>query len=130
VRPDDLIDLAACVMDWEHIRHVPVEDDEGRLLGIVSHRNLLRMMAQGLTGKNGEAFQVKDIMKTNLLTVTADTSTLEALRLMRQNRVGCLPVLEAGKLVGIITATDFLALAADLLEVHLKLTGQTKRIGV
>jgi CBS domain-containing protein len=130
VRQDDLIDLVACVMDWEHIRHVPVEDDEGHLLGLISHRNLLRIMAQGKSGKRGESLMAKDIMKTSLLTVTAETPTLEALNLMRKNRVGCLPVLEAGKLVGIITATDFLALAADLIEVHLKLTGQKKRIGV
>ena len=44
VSPDDLIDLAASVMDWRHIRHVPVEDQEGRLVGLVTHRGLLRMM--------------------------------------------------------------------------------------
>ena len=38
VKPDDLIDLAASVMDWRHIRHVPVEDDEGHLVGLVTHR--------------------------------------------------------------------------------------------
>src|SRR5678815_5822552 len=44
VSPDDLIDLAASVMDWRHIRHVPVEDQEGRLVGLITHRGLLRMM--------------------------------------------------------------------------------------
>ncbi|MBI3654691.1 MAG: CBS domain-containing protein [Acidobacteria bacterium] len=130
VRPDDLIDLAACVMDWRHIRHVPVEDDEGHLLGLVSHRNLLHLMAQGQTLESTRALVVKDIMKTAPLTVSPLTPTLEAVQLMRQHRVGCLPVLEDDKLVGIITAADFLALAGDLLEVHLKLTTQRKAIGV
>src|SRR4030095_2140825 len=46
VRPDDLIDLAASLMDWRHIRHVPVEDDKGRLVGLVTHRNLLHLLSQ------------------------------------------------------------------------------------
>ena len=44
VRPDDLVDLAASVMTWRHIRHVPVEDAEGRLVGLVSHRALLKLL--------------------------------------------------------------------------------------
>ena len=43
VHPEDLVDLAASVMEWEHIRHVPVEDTDGRLVGLVSHRALLRL---------------------------------------------------------------------------------------
>ena len=119
VRPDDLIDLAANVMDWKHVRHVPVEDDEGRLVGLVSHRNLLRRLARGLTGGKTEAVAVSSIMKTNPLTVTPSTPTLEAIRLMRSHRVGCLPVVEGNRLVGIITAYDFLAASASLFEKYL-----------
>ena len=50
VRPDDLVDLAASVMTWRHIRHVPVEDLEGRLVGLVSHRALLKLLTHGAAG--------------------------------------------------------------------------------
>ena len=47
VRPDDLLDLAASIMDWKHVRHVPVEDDEGQIIGLISHRAILREVARG-----------------------------------------------------------------------------------
>ena len=120
VRPDDVVDLVACVMDWKHLRHVPVEDDEGRLLGVVSHRDLLHWMAQGLAKKEADPVAVKTIMTPNPITVTPQTPTLAAIALMRQHRIGCLPVLEDGRLVGIVTAYDFLTLSAELIEAHLK----------
>ena len=119
VRPDDLVDLAASVMDWKHVRHVPVEDDEGRLIGIVSHRDLLHLLAQGLTGRQAAPVSVRQIMKPNPVTVTPDTPTVEAVRLMRRQNIGCLPVVSGDRLVGLLTAQDFLNLSADLIESHL-----------
>ncbi len=116
VRPDDLIDLAASVMDWKHIRHVPVEDDEGRLVGLVSHRDLLRLLSHGLLSKQSQPVAVKEVMKRDLVTVAPDTLTLEALKIMRRLKVGCLPVVEQGRLIGIVTAYDFLALSAEIIE--------------
>lgn len=116
VRPDDLIDLAASVMDWKHIRHVPVEDDEGKLVGLVSHRDLLRLLSHGLLGRQSQPLAVKEVMKRDLVTVAPDTPTLEALKLMRRLRVGCLPVVEQGKLIGLVTAYDFLALSVEIIE--------------
>ena len=120
VRPDDLVDLAASVMDWRHIRHVPVEDDQGRLVGLVSHRDLLRLLSHGLSPSNAGPVTVRSIMKLNPITVTAEASTLEAIAIMRRHKVGCLPVVEGDRLVGIVTAYDFLALSAKLIEEHLK----------
>ncbi|MBD0327503.1 MAG: CBS domain-containing protein, partial [Pyrinomonadaceae bacterium] len=122
VRPDDLVDLAASMMDWKHVRHVPVEDDEGRLVGLVSHRNLLRLMSRGSHDGNGAQAAVRTIMKTDPVTVAPDTPTLEAIAIMRRHNVGCLPVVEAEHLVGIVTAYDFLAVSAMLFEEHLKTT--------
>jgi CBS domain-containing protein/gamma-glutamylcysteine synthetase len=119
VRPDDLVDLAANVMDWKHVRHVPVEDDKGRLVGLVSHRILLRRLTRGTASSNAEPVAVSSIMKSNPLTVTTLTPTLEAIRLMRHHKVGCLPVVDGDRLVGIVTAYDFLAASAKLFEKYL-----------
>lgn len=115
VRPEDILDLAASLMHWRHVRHVPVEDDEGRLIGIVSHRDLIELLA---TGKAAASLpvQVGDIMKTDLVTIEPDTSTLDALELMRERNIGCLPVVKDERLVGLVTAYDFLTVSAKLLE--------------
>jgi CBS domain-containing protein len=118
VRPDDLVDLAASVMAWRHIRHVPVEDDEGLLVGLVSHRALLRLVARGAPA-NENPVTVREIMTPNPLTVSSTTPTLEAMEIMRGNRVGCLPVLDDGRLVGIVTSYDFLDASARLFKEQL-----------
>jgi CBS domain-containing protein/gamma-glutamylcysteine synthetase len=114
VRPEDLVDLAASMMDWEKIRHVPVEDDQGRLVGIVSHRALLRLVARGQGGT--AQVVVKDIMRRDPVSVTPQTPTIEAMKLMRDRAVGSLPVVEGDKLVGIITEHDLIDVSAKLLE--------------
>jgi len=115
VRPDDIVDFAASLMEWRYVRHVPVEDDSGRLLGLVSHRQLLRLIARGLEKDAGPAM-VRDIMRPDPMSVTPETTTVEAIRLMRENRLSCLPVTEDGKLVGLVTEYDLIVVASRLLE--------------
>jgi len=117
VSPDDLIDLAASVMDWRHIRHVPVEDREGRLIGLVTHRGLLRLMSSG--NRDGSLITVREVMIPNPLTVSPSTSSLEAIEIMRKHRIGCLPIVERDQLVGIVTSYDFLEASARLFRQHL-----------
>ena len=119
VRPEDVINLAASLMSWKHIQHVPVEDDAGNIVGILSHRDLLELLATDKAEKAGEIV-VRDIMKTDLFTIAPETPTLEALHLMRDKNIGSLPVIKDGKLVGLITAHDFLTVSAKLLEERLK----------
>jgi CBS domain-containing protein/gamma-glutamyl:cysteine ligase YbdK (ATP-grasp superfamily) len=116
VRPDDLIDLAASLMDWRHIRHVPVEDDQGRLVGLVTHRNLLHLLSNGM---RSETITVRDVMVPNPVTVSSSTPTLEAIKTMRERRIGCLLVVDADQLVGIVTSYDFLEASARLFREHL-----------
>lgn len=119
VRPDDVLDLAASLMEWRHVRHVPVEDDSGELVGLVSHRDIISLFAHGrATGSRG--IPVRDVMVTDLVTVEAGTPTLDALNLMREKRIGALPVVSGGKLVGLITAHDFLTVSSKLFEERLK----------
>ena len=119
LRPDDLVDLAASLMDWRHIRHVPVEDQDGRLVGLVTHRGLLRLFSRGSTAPSGTSLTVREIMKANPTSVTSTTPTLEAIEIMRSTGIGCLPVVDDHKLVGIVTSYDFLTATADLFRQHL-----------
>ncbi|HLM23631.1 MAG TPA: CBS domain-containing protein [Pyrinomonadaceae bacterium] len=118
VNPDDLIDLAASVMDWRHIRHVPVEDADGRLVGLVTHRGLLRMMINRASSDT-KPIIVREMMVKDPVTVSPATSSLEAMELMRRHRVGCLPVVDGDQLVGIVTSYDFLEATAKLFQQHL-----------
>jgi CBS domain-containing protein len=136
VKPDDLIDLAASVMDWRHIRHVPVEDEDGRLAGLVTHRGLLRILNNGnRAGTDDAPTTVREVMIADPVTVSPATSSLEAIQIMRSNRVGCLPVVENDQLVGIVTSYDFLEAAARLFQQHLatpaeKADGRARAQGV
>lgn len=116
VQQDDAIDLVADLMGWERIRHVPVEDRDHRLVGLVSYRAVLRHLVASKLLRNGQGKSVADIMRTDVLTVTPQTPTLEAIALMRRYRVGCLPVVQDERLVGIVTEEDFMDIAAALLE--------------
>ena len=128
VKPDDLIDLAASVMDWRHIRHVPVEDEEGHLVGLVTHRGLLRILNMGNRGKSDNSpSTVREVMVEDPVTVSPSTSSLEAIQIMRDNRVGCLPVVEDYQLVGIVTSYDFLAASARLFQQHLAAPGNEQK---
>ncbi|NNE66520.1 MAG: CBS domain-containing protein [Pyrinomonadaceae bacterium] len=117
VRPGDVIDLAASLMNWKHIRHVPVEDDSGNLVGVVSHRDLLELLAKS---KPTQEVAVHEVMNTDLTTITPETSSLEALSIMRTEKIGCLPVVRGEKLIGLITAHDFLSVSAKLFEERMK----------
>ena len=117
VRPDDVLDLAASLMESRHVRHVPVEDDSGTLVGLLSHRDLIRLYAH--RGWNPQ-LAVRDVMRTDPVTVAAETPTLDALNLMRDKKVGALPVVSGNKLIGLITEHDFLTVSSKLFEERLK----------
>lgn len=119
LRPNDLVDLAASLMEWRHIRHVPVEDEKGGLVGLVTHRGLLRLLSRGLTASDGTSMTVREIMKPNPTSVTSTTPTLEAIEIMRRSGIGCLPIVDNNQLVGIVTSYDFLTATASLFKQHL-----------
>jgi CBS domain-containing protein len=120
VHPEDLVDLAASLMDWERIRHVPVEDD-GKLVGLISHRAVLRLVARGhLDRAESEKVAVREIMRTDPITVAPTTTTLQVLQLMRDHKVGALPVVDGDKLVGIVTERDLIEVSSRLLENYLR----------
>jgi CBS domain-containing protein/gamma-glutamylcysteine synthetase len=120
VQADDAIEMVANLMIWERIRHVPVEDHEHRLVGVVTHRAVLRFI---MDGGSARRTPVAQIMKRDPTTVAPSTRTLDALQLMRRLKVGCLPVVDDGRLVGIVTEEDFMDIASKMLEDQLSKDG-------
>ena len=119
VQEDELLEMVAFLMERNQIRHVPVEDEQNRLVGLVSYRSILRMASDmGNEGDKGTT-PVKTIMERDPVCVTPETSTLEAIDMMRKNAVSCLPVLKGEKLVGLVTEADFMPIAYELLEKQL-----------
>lgn len=119
VNEDDVVDLAAAVMKWRHIRHIPVENSEGRLVGLVTYRTILRLMSEGAEA-TGDPTPISSIMQTQLTTVLPETPTIEAARTMRDLQLGCLPVVDGDRLVGIITEHDLMRIAWPLLKSYLE----------
>jgi CBS domain-containing membrane protein len=120
LKRNEKLTMADDLMNLGRIRHLPVlDDDERELVGLVSQRDLFRgALAKALGyGQHGQRkildnLLVKEVMTTEVTTTTPDTPLVEAAKLLMEKKIGCLPVLEAGRLVGIITESDFVALAA------------------
>lgn len=119
VNEEELVDVVAFMMDRKQIRHVLVEDDAHALVGIVSYRSVIRIMANGFDSSVEPVPAVRDIMERKPISVAPETATLEAIRLMRQHQVSALPVVKEERLVGIVTERDILPIAYDLLEERL-----------
>lgn len=112
VRPDDLVRLVANMMHWRKISHVPVEDDDGRLIGLVTHRNMIQLIAGKSPRIDTESLLVRDIMQTDPPTIAPESSISEAIRRMHESATDCLPVVVDQRLVGILTQGDLVRLAA------------------
>ena len=120
VNEDELVELVAYLMDLREIRHVLIEDKDHRLAGVVSYRSMLRLMAQGRTVAEAENMPISEIMVRDPVTIAPETTTLEAIRLMRQKGVSALPVVKNGQLLGLVSETDFMPMAYHLLEERLQ----------
>ena len=118
LKRNEKLTLADDLMQLGRIRHLPVLDDDGeQLVGIVSQRDLFRGAlakalgyGQSAQRKLLDTFSVKEVMITDVITTTPDTPLIEAARVLTERKVGCLPVVENGRLVGILTEGDFVAM--------------------
>ena len=115
VRPDTSLRKAQDLLHAHQIRHLPVVQRR-RLVGIITDRDLRQLFPSPLAtpeelerfGSDGARVKVRDVMNRRILSVTPDTRTHRAARLMVEHRIGCLPVLRGSTLVGIITTIDLL----------------------
>jgi CBS domain-containing membrane protein len=121
--PTQSLPLAESVMEMHHVRHIPVVDDAGRVVGLVTHRDLLAAKISTLTPITEDersslqlAVPVARIMRTSVWTIAPEAPAVNAARIMREHGFGCLPVVQGERLVGILTEADLLALVTDSLD--------------
>ena len=113
---NDSLTTADDVMRLGRIRHLLVVHDDGELAGVLSQRDLflgglLRALGYGSHAKAQalSTMVVKEAMVNEPFTTTPNTPLEDAARIMLDNKIGCLPVIDKGKIVGIITESDFVA---------------------
>ena len=124
VTPDLTLAQARDLLHRHRIRHLPVVEGD-RLLGILTDRDIRQVSpssAAGITPDQATAFlsqiRADQAMVRQLRTVSPYTTIEEAARLMIEHKIGCLPVLEADRLVGIITETDILGVLVDVMGIR------------
>lgn len=109
LRPGDPASDGVAWMRDAHVRHAPVLEG-AELVGVISERDL--------GGPHGGAARVSrsisDLMQSEPIVAAPDLDARSAVGLMRQHRIGCLPIVEDGRVVGIVTRSDLLAALADL----------------
>lgn len=119
LKRNDQLSLADDIMQLGRVRHLPVLEDDGRLAGILSQRDLFRGALARALGYGQRAQRkmldnllVKEVMSSEVITTKPDTPLVEAARVLLERKIGCLPVVEGGQLVGILTEADFVAMFA------------------
>ena len=117
---NDSLRLAEDVLRLEHIRHMPVVDDDGVLVGILSQRDLFRSALARALGYGEHAqdalmgrLLVKDVMTNDPTTIGPKATLTEAAQTMLEAKIGSLPVVEGERLVGILTEADFVRYFAE-----------------
>jgi len=120
LKRNDKLELADDIMQLGRIRHLPVlDDDSEQLVGIISQRDLFRGALARALGYGQHAQRkvlktllVKEVMSSEVITTTPDVPLVEAARVLMERKIGCLPVVKGGRLVGIVTEADFVAMVA------------------
>ncbi len=108
------------LMHKNQIHHLPIVDDGGELIGLVTLTNVLAatdsFLREDQSRIHASEIGIKDVMVTDVATVDREAGLRSAALFLEKHRIGCLPVMDDGKMCGIITDTDFVAVAINLLE--------------
>ncbi|PKF50886.1 CBS domain-containing protein [Enterovibrio nigricans] len=116
------INDAKCLMDSKRIRHIPIASDNNRLEGLVTQRDILAAQSssleKSLSDNDPMQATLDRFIDRTLFTVTPAAGLKAAALYMQKHKIGCLPVVQHDKLVGIITDSDFVAIAITLIELQ------------
>ena len=113
LRSDDSLWDAVNLMNEKKIRHIPIMASN-KMQGLITQRDVLKFMYK--TEDEQKTILLADIMVAQVISVDEDASIRKAALFLQKHKLGCLPVMNGEKLVGIVTDTDFVAVAINLLE--------------
>lgn len=117
LRETDTIEDARGLMTEKHIRHIPITDSDKRLLGLVTQRDILAQTAPDCEANTANANKaLSDIMIRDVSTIDQADSLRQAAIYLQSHKYGCLPVVSDDRVIGIITDSDFIDIAINLLE--------------
>ena len=122
LRMGDTLELAKATLKLKRIRHLPVVDADQKLVGLVTHRDILGAWISHhnpideTPDQAASEVPVDMMMNKEVTSVSPNTPAKEAATLLQSHKYGCLPVVEDGVLVGIVTEADFVKLAVKFLE--------------
>ncbi len=122
---EDKVDRIFFLFHYENIRHIPIVSEKGKLVGIISDRDIKKILGprqKQHESKDGtvltvSARKVRTIMRREPLTIAPEEKAADAASIMVKRKIGALPVINKGKLVGIITATDILKAFVKLCDI-------------
>lgn len=127
ISEDETLFGAHRYMQVQNVRHLPVVDKAGRMVGVVTEDDLLKAEPSGATllsvweiNSLLNKVKVRDVMVRDVISTTEDTPIEEAAHLLLDHKIGCLPVMRDGKLVGIITESDIFATFMELFSARQK----------
>lgn len=119
----DSLYTAKQIMEMARVRHVPIVDAKDNFIGLITHRDMLSVAVSKLSDIDPSTqdeldagIPLREIMRMDVARVSSDTQLRDAAQMLLDHKYGCLPVVDNGKLVGIITEADFLRLTISLMD--------------
>ncbi|EHJ46794.1 CBS domain containing protein [Solidesulfovibrio carbinoliphilus subsp. oakridgensis] len=123
LRDTDSLLAAKRAMEEARIRHLPVIDAAGAFVGLLTHRDILAASVSRLAEIDVatqediySGIPIAEVMKSDVALASPGLPLRQAAEILLTQKYGCLPVVESGKLVGILTASDFIRLSLDLMD--------------
>jgi len=123
LRETDSLLSAKRTMDEARIRHLPIIDENGAFVGLLTHRDMLAASVSRLAEIDDETQEeiyagipLKEVMRTDVAMASPELPLRQAAEILLTQKYGCLPVVAGGKLVGILTSSDFIRLSLELMD--------------
>ncbi len=117
VSKDDIPELSADMMDWQNISYLPIEDESGNFIGLITMQDLLRhFLGRCRSVEEGGQVTIESLMVRNPLTISPEATVIEAMDILSDDKISCLPVVNNQKLIGMITESDFIHITSSLLK--------------